>query len=280
MKTKAILFYGERPAGRRQQKNDLYRQARWARIELGMTISENGKQNISVIIPAWNEEATVGKVIRALYTHLQDLPLSVIVVDDASRDQTRQVGQDIGAVVLSLARHQGAWGAIQTGFRYALQKNAQVIVTMDADGQHEPSSVKTLMRPVLEHQADVAIGSYPQRGSPGRHVSWGIFRRMSRIPVKDLTSGLKAYNRRAASMLLNPNMHLLDYQDLGTLLYLRKNGMKLTEVPVRMQPRQFGHSRVFNNWISVCKYMVFSTVLCLSKYAWTPESYKKSKGKT
>jgi len=245
-----------------------------------MATPPSREQNISVIIPAWNEEATVGAIIHALYTMFEDLSMSVIVVDDASQDQTRQVGLDNKAVVISLAKHLGAWGAIQTGLRYALQKGAQVMVTMDADGQHEPASLDSLIRPVMARKADVTIGSYPQRGSTGRHLSWQVFRRVSRLPVQDLTSGLKAYNRRAASMLLNPNMHLLEYQDLGTLLYLRKNGMKIAEVPVRMQPRQYGHSRVFNNWMAVCKYLVFSTILCLSKYAQVSNGHFDSKGES
>lgn len=244
-----------------------------------MILSDFREQKISVIIPAWNEEATVGSIIQALYTRFENLPLSVIVVDDASQDQTAQVGRNNKAVVISLVKHQGAWGAIQTGFRYALQKEAQVIVTMDADGQHQPASLEALVEPVLTHTSDVAIGSYIQRGSPGRHLSWHIFRMLSRLSVQDLTSGLKAYNRKAASMLLNPNMHLLDYQDLGTLLYLRNNGMKIVEVPARMEPRQYGHSRIFNSWVAVCKYLVFSTILCVSKYAQASNSALDSDGK-
>jgi hypothetical protein len=245
-----------------------------------MGFPEARKHNISVIIPAWNEDATVGSIIQALHKRFQGLPLSVIVVDDASQDQTRQVGLDHRAEVISLAKHQGAWGAIQTGFRYALQKGAQIMVTMDADGQHEPDSLEALIEPVATRKADVAIGSFPQRGSPGRHLSWRVFRKLSHLPVQDLTSGLKAYNRRAASMLLNPNMHLLEYQDLGTLLYLRRQGMKIAEVPVCMQARQYGHSRVFNNWVAVCRYLVFSTLLCLSKYAQTSDGQMGSEGKS
>jgi glycosyltransferase involved in cell wall biosynthesis len=237
-------------------------------------------QKISVIIPAWNEESTVGSIVQSVYARYKGLSLSVIVVDDASHDNTQQVGRMDQAVVISLAKHQGAWGAIQTGLRYALQKGASIMVTMDADGQHKPASIDALIRPVLTRQADVAIGSYPQRGSAGRHVSWKFFRKISQLSVQDLTSGLKAYNRKAASMLLNPNMHLLDYQDLGTLLYLRKNGMQIVEVPVHMQSRQYGHSRVFNNWLAVCKYLMYSSILCFSKFAQTTDSKIESTGKS
>jgi len=233
-----------------------------------------------VIIPAWNEESSVGSIVRSVYARYKDLPLSVIVVDDASHDNTPQVGRTNQAVVITLAKHQGAWGAIQTGLRYALQKGAKIMVTMDADGQHEPASIEALIQPVLDRQADVAIGSYPQRGSAGRHVSWKFFRSLSQLPIQDLTSGLKAYNRKAASMLLNPNMHLLDYQDLGTLLYLRTNGMQLVEVPVHMQSRQYGHSRVFNNWLAVCKYLMYSSILCFSKFSQTADFNIESTGKS
>ena len=222
--------------------------------------------DVTVIIPAWNEEASVGSIIQELYHGSQAMPLSVIVVDDASHDHTSSIVRETKAEVITLAKHMGAWGAIQTGLRYALHKGSKYMVTMDADGQHDPASLGLLLQPVVERQADVSIGSFPQRGSTSRHMSWSVFRRLSQLPVQDLTSGLKAYNRRAASLLLNPHIHLLEYQDLGTLLYLRKEGMKLVEVPVQMKARQSGHSRIFHSWTSVLKYLVLSTILCVAKY--------------
>ena len=223
-------------------------------------------KNVAVIIPAWNEEASVGSIIQDVFDQYHDEQLSVIVVDDASQDQTSQIVRETRAEVITLAKHMGAWGAIQTGLRYALHKGAKFMVTMDADGQHDPISLGPLLHPVVERQADVSIGSFPARGSTSRHLSWHVFRGLSKLPVQDLTSGLKAYNRRAASLLLNPHIHLLEYQDLGTLLYLRKNGMKLVEVPVYMKARQSGRSRIFHSWKSVLKYLVLSTILCVAKY--------------
>ncbi|MDZ7762724.1 MAG: glycosyltransferase family 2 protein [Desulfovermiculus sp.] len=227
---------------------------------------ESWNHKISVIIPAWNEEATVGDIIYDLNAQVEQFPLTIIVVDDASQDHTAKTVRGCKAEVISLARHMGAWGAIQTGFRYALQKGSKVLVTMDADGQHDPACLSSLIEPILNRNADVSIGSFPERGSTGRRISWRLFRKMSKLPLLDLTSGLKAYNRRSASLLLHPQIHLLEYQDLGTLLYLKKAGMEIVEVPVHMQARKYGHSRIFNNWKSVIKYLIFSTLLCVSKY--------------
>ena len=223
-------------------------------------------KDLAVIIPAWNEEASVGTIIQELMDGSQGTAYSVIVVDDASQDRTSQIVRGTKAEVIRLAKHMGAWGATQTGLRYALHKGSKYMVTMDADGQHDPAYLGPLLQPVMERQADVSIGSYPERGSTGRHMSWHLFRKLSKLPVQDLTSGLKAYNRRAASLLLNPHIHLLEYQDLGTLLYLRKNGMKIIEVPVLMKARQSGRSRIFYSWKSVIKYLVLSTILCVAKY--------------
>jgi hypothetical protein len=160
----------------------------------------------------------------------------------------------------------GAWNAIQTGFRYAMTKGFNQVITMDADGQHFAESISTLIKHQKQTNADVVIGGNVGRAGTNRRISWSFFRKLTGFELQDFTSGLKIYNRRAIEVLLGRRAHLFDYQDLGTLLLLRRFGMKISEVPVPMQPRKHGHSRIFSTWWQVIEYMLFSTILCMSKY--------------
>lgn len=114
--------------------------------------------------------------------------------------------------------------------------------------------------------ADVVIGAHPQRVSPMRLLAWRWFRALTGLDLKDLTSGFRYYNRRAITALAGPEATLLDYQDIGVLILLQRAGLRLTEVPVMMHPRQAGQSRIFNSWGTVLWYMLSTTVLCLSRW--------------
>ena len=215
-----------------------------------------------VLIPAKNEEASVGEVVRQV---LSELYCEVVVIDDVSTDRTIQAAKSAGATVLPLAVHLGAWGAIQTGLRYALKTGYRVAVTMDADGQHQPSSVLSLIAPIETREADVVIGACVKRGSRARHLAWMMFRRLSGVGLEDLTSGFRAYNQKAMTLLASRKATLLDYQDLGVLILLRRVGLHVVEKQVEMCPRISGASRIFNSWWVVVRYMLASSILCLAK---------------
>lgn len=215
-----------------------------------------------VLIPARNEEATVGEVVCKL---LSQLHCEVVVIDDESRDGTIEAARSAGATVLPLAIHLGAWGAIQTGMRYALINDYRIAVTMDADGQHQASSVKGLIEPITCGDADMVIGACVKRGSRARHLAWMIFRRLSGIGLEDLTSGFRAYNQKSMILLASRKATLLDYQDLGVLILLRRMGLSIVEKQVEMCPRLSGASRIFNSWWVVARYMLASSILCLAK---------------
>ena len=84
--------------------------------------------------------------------------------------------------------------------------------------------------------------------------------------LRDLTSGFRLYNREAMALLASREASLLDYQDLGALLMVRRAGLTITEVPVSMNLRTEGKSRIFNSWVSVAKYMAATTLLCLARW--------------
>jgi glycosyltransferase involved in cell wall biosynthesis len=215
-----------------------------------------------VVIPAKNEALTVGKVVRRIKTYFSG---TVVVIDDASTDETIQVARDAGAKVLSLPFSLGAWGATQTGLRYAVKKNYHIAITMDADGQHESESIPDLLYVLNTTECDVVIGAFPQRGSFARRFAWTLFRQLSGITLEDLTSGFRVYNRAAIELLASRHATLLEYQDLGVLILLKKSGFCIQETPTLMHPRSVGHSRIFSSWWAVSHYMVYTITLCFAR---------------
>ncbi len=196
----------------------------------------------------------VRDVLHSLHCH-------VVVIDDASNDLTAREAAIGGAHVLPLAVPLGAWGALQAGFRYAARHNYPVVVTMDADGQHTPDEIKTLLDTMEQEKSDVVIGSFTERGSWQRQLAWRFFKKLTDLDFDDLTSGFRAYNKEAVELLASPDATLLDYQDVGVLLLLQKKGFVITEIKTIMLPRTTGHSRVFSTWFAVFKYLLHSIIL-------------------
>lgn len=216
-----------------------------------------------VIIPALNEADCIGEVIDQVRAHRD---IDVLVIDDGSTDETPAIAMLKGARVLRAPLWQGAWGAIQTGMRYAVRHGYRAVVTMDADGQHEPGYLPLLVE--ASRDADVVIAACPSRGSRMRHVAWSYFRMLTGLSFDDLTSGFRYYNAEACRILAAEEATLLDYQDIGVLLLLRAAELRISEVAVAMNPRKSGASRVFSSWWTVARYMAETTLLCLSH--WKP----------
>lgn len=215
-----------------------------------------------IIIPARNEEETVVRVVADV---IRTGSYHVLVVDDASTDRTAGRAKEAGAVVLSLPLQLGAWGATQTGIRYALKNGYSTAVTMDADGQHNPRAVSALLQPLRENEADVVIGSFTERGSWQRRLAWRFFKLISGLKLEDLSSGFRAYNSAALALLASRDATLLDYQDVGVLILLQQQGLNIAEVETVMNPRKSGRSRIFSSWFKVFLYMLHSAILCFSR---------------
>ena len=222
----------------------------------------NGNR-ILVVIPALNEADCIGQVIGAALAHgVTD----VLVIDDGSTDDTAAIATLGGARVLRAPLWQGAWGAIQTGIRYAVRHGYGAVITMDADGQHEPAYLPDLV--AAGSGADVVIASCATRGSRARRVAWSYFRMLTGLTFDDLTSGFRYYGARACQLLAAEEATLLDYQDIGVLLLLRRANLRISEISVSMNPRKSGASRIFFSWWTVGWYMAETTLLCLAR--WNP----------
>jgi hypothetical protein len=214
------------------------------------------------VIPARNEAATVAAVVAGVRAALG---CAVLVVDDGSSDGTAAAARAAGAAALTLPLGLGAWGATQTGIRYARRNGYAGVVTLDADGQHLPESLPALFAAQATNGANVVIGTCIERLSAAKRVAWRYLRTLTGLGLADFTSGLRLYDARAVEILAGPEASLLDYQDVGVLMLLVRNGLVIEETPVPMLPRREGHSRVFASWPVVARYMLHTTVLCLAQ---------------
>jgi len=217
---------------------------------------------VLVVIPARNEQATIAGVASSVMkAHGWD----VLVVNDASDDDTASRARAAGAGLLDLPISLGAWGAVQAGIRYASMKGYAYVVSMDADGQHDAATLKSLTRPVREDLADVCIGACVSRASRARRLAWSFFRHVASLPFADLTSGLRVYSRKTFDLVIGPGATLLDYQDVGVLALLQRAGMRIMEVNVPMAPRTSGKSRIFSSWGRVLSYLLQTMMLAMAK---------------
>jgi hypothetical protein len=208
---------------------------------------------VAVIIPALNEASTIGPVVE----QVGKFGCTVYVVDDNSGDDTYAEAVAAGAEALKLPYTAGAWMAVQAGLRHAVRQGRHdCFITMDADGQHEPRYIPDLLREYEREHANTLIGSCPQRGSRARRLAWKMFSRLTGLGIVDLTSGFRLYDLEALDALLSGEGMLLDYQDVGVLLLLRRKGLTCREYPISMCERVSGHSRIFDSWLDVGRYMV------------------------
>ena len=214
-----------------------------------------------IIIPAFNEASSVAAVVESVLSYAD----SIVVVDDASQDNTAKLAEAAGATVLRLSEQLGAWGATQTGMRYAVRKGFDIAITMDADGQHGGSDIPKLTAPLLAGEANVVVGACPERGSPLRHLAWRWIRSLSGINLGDFTSGFRAYDRLAIRRAASWKATLLEYQDIGVLMLFQRHNLIITNVSVTMFERVSGHSRIFGDWGAVLYYMTYTFILGLSK---------------
>ena len=216
--------------------------------------------DILLVIPAFNEAHTIGPMMDRIDRHSE---LTALVVDDQSTDGTGDIAKKHGALVISHCTNLGAWGAMQTGIRYAVEHGFNAVITMDADGQHLPETLPILVK--HREAADVVIGRCVERVSGARRLAWRYFRWLTKLPVEDLTSGFRFYGSRALRVLASREATLLDYQDVGLLIMLRNEGLSFVEVDVPMNTREHGQSKIFSSWWQVFSYIATTSIICFSK---------------
>ena len=202
---------------------------------------------VLVVVPAYEEALSLGGLLDELRARAPGF--DVLVVDDGSRDATSRVARERGAPVVRHAVNLGVGAALQTGFRYAVERGYDVAVQVDADGQHDPAFLKDLLAPVAEGRCDVSIGSrYVARSryhAPfARRLGMVLFSWVVRLAVgrriTDTTSGFRAYGRPVMEVCQHEFPR--DFPDAPLLITLARRGFRLIEVPVEMRGRTAGQS--------------------------------------
>lgn len=204
---------------------------------------------ILAIIPAYNEEESVAKVVSQVWKRAPEY--DIVVVNDGSEDKTAEYAARAGAVVLSLPFNLGIGGAMQTGYLYARDNGYDIAVQVDGDGQHDPGYLPELVELVSAGVADMSIGSrYVSRtaykSTLGRRTGMIFFSALVGLltgrRVTDTTSGFRAVNRGIIEYFADH--YPTDYPEVDVLVKLHKKGFRVTEVPVEMQERQGGRSSI------------------------------------
>jgi glycosyltransferase involved in cell wall biosynthesis len=207
-----------------------------------------------VFIPAWNEEENLPAVLEDVERELPDA--DVLVVDDGSTDDTAETARQHGAEVLSLGTNRGLPIGIASGYRWALEHGYEYCGRVDADGQHPAAELARLLALVRAGVCDVAVGSrfvsgegyepYRYVPSPARRLGTALLRRGMRLalrrPFADATSGLYAVNAKALPLLAEP--FRTEAPEVEALLRLGDAGLRVDEVPVRMEQRAGGESKL------------------------------------
>ncbi len=202
-----------------------------------------------IIIPAYNEEMNIEKVLLSL----RDAPSGFdhVVINDCSTDQTLQICKRLGVKVIDLPVHLGIGGAVQTGYRYALAKGYDVAVQMDGDGQHDPAFLPDMLESLTRENADMVIGSrflknQGDRSSFARRVGIRYFSRLifllTHQTIKDPTSGFRMTGKKLIRRFADD--YPLDYPEPESLVCALSHGCKVLEVPVEMKKRQGGASSI------------------------------------
>jgi glycosyltransferase involved in cell wall biosynthesis len=209
----------------------------------------SSQDDFLVIIPAFNEQASIGDVISELRQVLPDVP--VLVIDDCSNDGTKEVVRSRGADVLPLPYHLGLGGCVQAGYKLAFELGYHYVVRIDGDGQHDPRDIPRIMEALRRSGCHMVIGSrfYDRNGrhsSVLRAIGIQVFRLLLRPilgkRVHDPTSGFVGVNRQALEVFTKS--FPLEYPEIETLVVLQRKRFRFQEVPCRMRRRLAGRSSI------------------------------------
>lgn len=206
-----------------------------------------------MILPAHDEEATVGDVVRRAPPDVFGHPVEVLVIDDGSTDRTAAAARAAGATVHSLDRNRGLGAAVRAGLARAVEQGAAAVAFLDADGEYAPEELATLVAPILQGRADYVIGSRfaglprdmrPHRWFGNRLLTLGMKLLLRRWRVRGLSDGQSGYRALSPAAAAHAEIiHDFNYAQVLTLDLVAK-GYRYAEVPITYRFRQHGQSFV------------------------------------
>ncbi len=202
------------------------------------------------IVPAFQEEAVIASLVLEIKSF--DPSLDIVVVDDGSTDRTAASAAAAGAAVVRLPYNLGIGGAVQTGFKYALERGYDIAVRLYGDGQHDPAELPKLLEPLARDDADVVVGSrfaggdreYRPAFARRAGIRWfaGLVSLLTRQQLTDTTSGFQAVNARGIRLFAADYPH--DYPEVEAAVMVVRHRLRILEVPVRMRERELGASSI------------------------------------
>jgi len=206
---------------------------------LAAKIEENqdtGKKSIIICIPVLNEEKNIAKLI----IETKKFANKIIVIDDGSSDYTSKIAKELGVEVISHEKNLGKSAALKTGFKRALNFSPDVVVTMDGDGQHDPSFIPSLIEPIINEEVDIVIGSRSNKTKMPRYRKIGydaicfMNRKAINSKVRDTQSGFRAYSVESINTIAQERYqdYAGEFEQLGTLT---QKGFEIKEVPVEIK---------------------------------------------
>jgi Glycosyl transferase family 2 len=211
-------------------------------------LPERFRGKVAILVPAYNEAENVGYVLDRMPVEVCGVQTAVLVVDDGSRDGTGDVAAGHGAVVARHVINRGGGAALRTGYRLMVESGPEVVVTLDADGQHLPAEMERLVKPVLDGEVDVAHGSrvlgQADRNHFARELGIVFFNRLvsfiTRTRVSDCSNGYRAVRTAVLPQLVlrQEQFHTSEF-----MIEAIKRGIPAKEVPITVERRLHGHSK-------------------------------------
>jgi glycosyltransferase involved in cell wall biosynthesis len=207
-----------------------------------------------VIIPAFNEEKTIGQVIRGIPRNIEGIDeIKIFVINDGSTDHTKEEALKAGAhEIISNKQNIGLAKTFEKGLSAALAAGADIIVNTDADGQYSQNEISQLIKPILNKKADIVIGD--RQVKKLKFMKWGnrygnmlgswVLRKLTNSNIQDASSGFRAFGREAALRL---NIHYSHTYTHETIIQALSKKLLIKEVPVEFRPRIAGKSKLIKN---------------------------------
>lgn len=219
---------------------------------------------VLMIIPAYNESKSIVNTVNSIKnTKLKNHTLDYVVINDGSKDNTKQVCEENNINFIDLPMNLGIGGAVQTGYKYALYNNYDIAIQFDGDGQHDASYIEALVEEIKKGY-DIAIGSRfvaelsEFKSSAVRRVGINFLSRLiklcTRKRIYDPTSGFRACNRTIIEEFARE--YPTDYPEPDTIVSIIKKGYKVSEIPVKMNERKEGTSSLNANIFKPIYYMI------------------------
>lgn len=224
-----------------------------------------------VIIPAYNEQENILNTISDINAHCPEV--DYLVINDCSKDGTEALLREHGKSYVSLPCNLGIGGGVQTGYRYAWERGYDIAIQFDGDGQHDARYLRDLIAPIEAGTADIAIGSrfikkegFQSTGLRRFGIGFlsGMIKLLCGIRVTDVTSGMRAVNRRFIEQYAR--VYAQDYPEPEAIIAAAVKGARIVEVPVEMRERQGGKSSI--NPVRSVYYMIkVSLALVLARFS-------------